>query len=56
MQIEAKGNYFGVLQMRKHIAWYTTGLPGAARLRCAINQANSLQEVKMIINRIQETE
>ena len=56
MQIEAKGNYFGVLQMRKHIAWYTTGLPGAAALRCAINQANSLQEVKMIINSIQETE
>ena len=56
MQIEAKGDYFGVLQLRKHIAWYVSGLPGAAALRCRINQAVSLQEVIMIIDSISETE
>jgi len=56
MQIEAKGDYFGVLQMRKHIAWYVSGLPGAAALRCRINQAVSFQEVIMIIDSIPETE
>ena len=49
MQIEAKGDYFGVLQMRKHIAWYTTGLVGAAALRSRINKAKSLDEIFEII-------
>lgn len=35
--IKAKGEETAVLQMRKHFAWYLKGLPGAARLRDAIN-------------------
>lgn len=55
MQIEAKGDHFGVLQMRKHIAWYATGINGAAHLRSLINQADSLEEVYQIIDTIDET-
>mgnify|MGYP000857337109 CR=1 FL=1 len=28
-------------EMRKHVAWYTHGLPGASALRTAVNQAHS---------------
>ena len=52
MQIEAKGDYFGVIQMRKHVAWYTNGLTGAASLRARINQARSLDEINEIIDSI----
>jgi len=54
MQIEAKGDYFGVIQMRKHVAWYTTGLAGAALLRARINQAKSLEEIYRIIDDISD--
>jgi nifR3 family TIM-barrel protein len=33
------GEYTGVREMRKHLAWYTKGLPGAATFREKINQA-----------------
>ena len=56
LEIELYGEKPALLQMRKHIAWYVSGLPGAAALRCRINQALSLQEVIMIIDSISETE
>ena len=32
--------------MRKHIAWYTTGLPGSAALRAKINACNTLDALE----------
>jgi nifR3 family TIM-barrel protein len=49
MTIERKGEYTGVREMRKHLAWYTKGLPGAARLRERINRANSRTELEEIM-------
>ncbi|MBQ0059815.1 MAG: tRNA dihydrouridine synthase DusB [Lachnospiraceae bacterium] len=54
LQIEAKGDHFGVLQMRKHVAWYTGGMRGGAVLRQAINQAKSLDEIEELIDQIEE--
>lgn len=42
---ECKGSYTGVREMRKHISWYTTGLPHAASLRNRINAAESREEM-----------
>ena len=39
------GDKLAVLQMRKHIAWYVHGMPGASRFRDRINQMNSAAEV-----------
>lgn len=50
-----KGEYTGVREMRKHVAWYIRGLPGAARLRVMINQAVKVYEIKQILNNIRET-
>ena len=43
------GEKTGVLFARKHIGWYSTGLPGSAELR---KQVNSLYEPKKIIDLI----
>lgn len=46
MQVTCKGDYTGIREMRKHISWYTTGLPGSAKLRGKINSVESLQEME----------
>ena len=45
MQIEFKGDYLGIREMRKHVAWYTKGLKGSARLRDEINKTESYEEL-----------
>ena len=49
MQIEEDGEYMGVLKMRKHISWYTHGMPGAANLRVKINQTESFRELEALL-------
>ena len=49
LQIEYKGNYLGIREMRKHVAWYTKGLRGAARLREQINRVESYEELEKIL-------
>ncbi|MBR0171258.1 MAG: tRNA-dihydrouridine synthase [Lachnospiraceae bacterium] len=36
--IQHKGEYTAVREMRKHIGWYTAGLPGASRMRDEVNR------------------
>lgn len=50
LQIELKGDYLGIREMRKHVAWYTKGLKGSARLREAINQVESYEELEKLLN------
>ena len=49
LQVEDKGPKLGILEMRKHVAWYTTGLPGSAALRARINTVTSLEELEDIL-------
>lgn len=41
-----KGEYIAIREMRKHISWYTKGLPGSANLRRSINQLESLEAIE----------
>lgn len=45
-----KGERYGITESRKHLAWYLTGLPGAAPVRARLNQAQTLDEVKAILS------
>ena len=45
LMVEWKGEGAAVPEMRKHIGWYIKGLPGAAKLRAAINRMESMQEM-----------
>jgi nifR3 family TIM-barrel protein len=47
-----KGERVAVREMRKHISWYIKGMPGAAKVRILINQANTREEMLNIMGRI----
>lgn len=49
LQIEFKGEYLGIREMRKHVAWYTKGLEGSAKLRDEINKVESYQELETLL-------
>lgn len=53
MQIAYKGEYTGIREMRKHIAWYTAGLHGSSKLRNEINEIGNYEELeKLVLNRM----
>lgn len=51
LQIEYKGEYLGIREMRKHVGWYTTGLPGSAALRAEINRVESYGELEELLEK-----
>lgn len=50
MMVRYKGEYTGIHEMRKHVAWYTQGLPNSAKLRAGINKVESYEELRCIID------
>jgi len=51
IQLEYKGEYTGIREMRKHVAWYTAGYPNSARLRAKINEVESYEELTALLKR-----
>lgn len=49
MQAELKGEAIGMKEMRKHIAWYTAGLPHSAGIRRACNLVETLSELEALL-------
>lgn len=49
LQLEAKGEYIGIREMRKHVSWYTAGYPHSARLRQRVNEMEIFEDVKKSI-------
>jgi len=37
LQMQYKGEYTGIREMRKHLAWYSAGMPGSAQFRNTVN-------------------
>ena len=54
MQIEFKGAYVGIREMRKHAAWYTAGYHGASHLRRALSEVESYEQLEGLMNRFLE--
>lgn len=52
MELDRKGEYTAVREMRKHIAWYTTGWPHSAALRKSINEIESWQALELAVKEI----
>lgn len=52
MELALKGEYTAVREMRKHIAWYTTGYPHAASLRRKINEIETYAELEEAVHQI----
>ena len=49
LQIRYKGEITAMREMRKHVAWYTAGYPHSARLRAAVNEIETLDELLKMI-------
>lgn len=45
LQLQYKGEYTAVREMRRHLAWYTAGMPNSARFRQMINSMESMEEL-----------
>ena len=51
LQMQYKGDFLGIREMRKHVAWYTTGLPNSAKLRGEINAVESYEELEELLKK-----
>ncbi len=54
MQIAISGEYMGMRQMRKHIAWYTAGFPGSSKLRDAVNHVETYEDLCHLLEMYRE--
>lgn len=45
LQLQVKGEYIGIREMRKHLSWYTAGYPNSSRLRAKINEMETMDEL-----------
>ncbi len=49
MQMEFKGEYTGMREIRKHAAWYTAGYKNSAKLRGKINETETYEELEELL-------
>lgn len=52
LQLQYKGEYTGVREMRKHLAWYTAGMPHSAAFRGRINQLETMEQLRAAVTEI----
>lgn len=52
LQLEYKGEYTGIREMRKHVAWYTAGYPHSAALRNEVNGVETFEELRKLVERL----
>lgn len=50
MMVDFKGEYTGIREMRKHLAWYTAGYPGSSHLRGRVNEMETLQDLMNLLD------
>ena len=46
LQVEIKGKYTGMREIRKHAAWYTAGYRNSSKLRGKINEVETIQQLE----------
>ena len=52
MQMEQKGEYIGMREIRKHAAWYTAGYPNSSKLRGRINEVESYEDLRELFEEV----
>lgn len=53
MQLEFKGEYTGIREIRKHAAWYTAGYKNSSRLRGRINEVENYGQLEALFREVQ---
>ncbi|MCD8149169.1 MAG: tRNA dihydrouridine synthase DusB [Clostridiales bacterium] len=54
LQIEVKGEYIGMREMRKHAAWYTAGYKNSSRLRGKVNEVKTYEDLERMFEEFAE--
>ncbi len=54
LQLEVKGEYTGIREIRKHAAWYTAGYKNSAKLRGKINEVETFEQLQELFATLQE--
>lgn len=52
MQIDYKGEYTGIREIRKHASWYTSGYRNSSRLRGRINEVETYDQLKALFDEV----
>lgn len=52
LQLQYKGEYTGIREMRKHVAWYTAGYPHSAAIRRRVNEIETIEQLEEMLERI----
>ena len=52
LQMQYKGEYTGIREMRKHISWYTAGMPHSARVRERVNAMEDFAALEELIEQM----
>ncbi len=52
LMMQEKGEYIGIREFRKHVAWYTEGLYGSARLRKRASEIEYERDMSLLIDEI----
>ncbi|MGN0312993.1 MAG: tRNA dihydrouridine synthase DusB [Lachnospiraceae bacterium] len=52
MQIEFKGEYTGIREMRKHASWYMSGYKNSSKFRGLVNEVESLEELEALFRQL----
>jgi len=55
-QVSSKGEYVGIREMRKHLAWYSKGMKGSAALRAKMSNVETLNSLINIVDEMFEGE
>lgn len=50
LQVQYKGEYTGIREMRKHVAWYTAGYPHSSSVRRRVNEVASMEQLREMLN------
>lgn len=53
MQLEFKGEYTGIREIRKHAAWYTAGYKNSSKLRGRINEVENYEQLEALFHEVQ---
>lgn len=52
MEIDYRGEYTGIREMRKHIAWYIRGMKNAAKIRDMIFRMGTGEEIAALLDKV----
>ena len=56
MLIEAKGEYTGIRELRKHFAWYTAGMKKASMMKIIIPCIKGAPAIKLPVDGLRRME